>query len=413
MGLKVHQDRCKQNRLEDWNEFRAFYYRKFKASKKGIEPAEQNLLPKIKEWEEAQARLTDAITDPDVIYSQYDEIRASEKEVAAARSRVESAENALRAAKSEKSKPPLERAGLLRTTQLELSSAQVKLGHAIGSEEMRRLRDGHALDNLHRIMLCAKGTLNEAQRQVKKWGIFLKWIDNQYSALAADCGYQSAVRRNHSSRVSNPSKGKSVSCPGKQQMHDIPPTTPIQQYPVEQQRLVMAARQPTSLDHTESHDHLDAGPDVDRRAALDGQKRRTRARAVLKPVRSGISKRIRQKRSPQRKNRDVPQGTENMTTDSGDPARSMSGVPIVQEVKPQRGREPPCSRPFRPQRMSKIARKQPKGEQSIAIKVQARASSRIQEQRQRHSSRTQRLTPTLVKTRSGRVSKRPDVFCPG
>jgi hypothetical protein len=42
--IQVLEDQHQQNRLEDWNEFRAFYYRRLKAYKKLIEPAKQNLL---------------------------------------------------------------------------------------------------------------------------------------------------------------------------------------------------------------------------------------------------------------------------------------------------------------------------------------------------------------------------------
>ncbi|KIW24857.1 uncharacterized protein PV07_10545 [Cladophialophora immunda] len=187
-GLPVLEDRHQQNRLEDWNEFRAFCYRRLKAYRKRIEPAERELLHYQKKLEEveAQTRLTDVITDPQVLYSRLHEITASEKEVADAKSRVESAENGLKAAKRNNSK---RKASLIRAAYQKLRSARDCLIHVSSSEEMRRLRDGYDLHIAQEVMAHAEGGLRAAQLNVKRWEAFVKWIDDQYPVIAAECGY--------------------------------------------------------------------------------------------------------------------------------------------------------------------------------------------------------------------------------
>lgn len=179
------EDHHQQNRLEDWNEFRAFYYRRLKAHKKRIEPAEKELLLRQKIQEEAQARLTDIIDDRRVLNAQVGEIVASRREIALANSRVESAEKGLAAAKRNKSK---RRAALIKMAQQELRSARDNLKHASGSEEMRRLRDGSELECTEHAVIGATAGLGAVQLEVKRWEVFLGWFDDQYPAIAAECG---------------------------------------------------------------------------------------------------------------------------------------------------------------------------------------------------------------------------------
>ncbi|KAK7930938.1 hypothetical protein LTR80_011774 [Exophiala xenobiotica] len=178
-NLRVLADRHEQNRLEDWNEFRAVFYRRLRAikNKKRVELAEQNLSTYKEKFEDLQARLTDAVTDPDVIYGRLDEIKASEEEVAEAKSRVESAEKGLRAARRNKS---TRKNAIIRTAQQELRLAKDNLYQVSKSEEMRRLRDGHEMHLAKDVMLFCEGTLRAAQSEVKRWETFLKWIDDQY-----------------------------------------------------------------------------------------------------------------------------------------------------------------------------------------------------------------------------------------
>ena len=183
--LRVLEDRHQQSRLEDWNEFRALYYRRLKAHEKLVPPAEQEFLLYQKKYEDAQARLTDVITDPKVLYSRFKEIRASEKEMVEARSRLRSAKKALQAAKRSKS---TRKTTLIKTAQRELHSAKDNLTQVSGSEEMRRLRDGYDLHIAQDAAAHAGGGLRAAQLYVKRWKVFLKWIDDQYPTIAAECG---------------------------------------------------------------------------------------------------------------------------------------------------------------------------------------------------------------------------------
>ncbi|KAK5400007.1 hypothetical protein LTR06_011334 [Exophiala xenobiotica] len=139
-----------------------------------------------KRLEELQARLTDAVTDPKDIYGRFDEIKASEEEVAEAKSRPESAEKGLRAARRNKSK---RKNAPIGAVQQEFRLAKDNMDQVSGSEEMRRLRGGHELHLAKNVMLFCEGELRAAQSEVKRWETFLKWIDDQYPAIAAECGY--------------------------------------------------------------------------------------------------------------------------------------------------------------------------------------------------------------------------------
>ena len=136
-----------------------------------------------------RAQLADAITDPQVLYRRFDGIRASEKLVDEAKSRVQSAEKALQAARLDESMGAQEKAASINAAQRGRRIAQADLDHATGPEEMRKLREGYELHILSQAMLMVQGRLDAARTHVKKWSIYLKWIDDQYSAIATECGY--------------------------------------------------------------------------------------------------------------------------------------------------------------------------------------------------------------------------------
>lgn len=98
---------------------------------------------------------------------------------------MESAEEALQAAKQNRSK---RKAALLRMAHQEVTSARDNLKRASGTEEMRRLRDGYDLHIAEEVMEIAQGKLRGAEYHVKRWKIFLRWIDDQHPAIAAECG---------------------------------------------------------------------------------------------------------------------------------------------------------------------------------------------------------------------------------
>ncbi|KAK5215031.1 hypothetical protein LTR72_011884 [Exophiala xenobiotica] len=183
--LRVLEDRHQQNQLEDWNEFRALYYLRLKECEKRVPPAHANFFDREKEFENVKARLTDVVTDPQILYGRFDDIQASEKEVSDAKSRLESAEKVLQAAKKRRSK---RKAASIGMAHQELASARDNLMRITSDEEMRRLRAGYDLHIAHKVMLIAKGKLTGAELDVKRWKVFLKWIDDQYPAVAEECG---------------------------------------------------------------------------------------------------------------------------------------------------------------------------------------------------------------------------------
>ena len=183
-NLSVLEDQHQQSRLEDWNEFRAFYCRRLEAFRKKIQPAERELFHYQKKFEDAEARLTDTITDPEVLHCRFDEIMDSEEKLAEAKSRVASAQQALQAAQRDKS-DTLQ----IGMVQHELCSAKDNLNQVFGSEEMRRLRDGLELQGAQEVMVRAQAELSGAERDVRRWEVFLNWIDEQFLSIATECGH--------------------------------------------------------------------------------------------------------------------------------------------------------------------------------------------------------------------------------
>jgi hypothetical protein len=47
---------------------------------------------------------------------------------------------------------------------------------------LRRLGDGFELEAIQNSVITAKRELGAAQLEVKRWGVFLKWINDQYPA---------------------------------------------------------------------------------------------------------------------------------------------------------------------------------------------------------------------------------------
>ncbi|KAK5048774.1 hypothetical protein LTR69_011273 [Exophiala sideris] len=185
--LQVLEDRHQQNRLEDWNEFRAFYYRRLKAYEKRVPLAEQELLFYQEKFEDAQARLTDVISDPQVLRSRIGDIVASRRAITAANLRAESAQKEIEAAKRDNSK---RKAVLTKKAQQKLRFAKDNMEHVSGSEEMRRLRDGSELQCAEEVLVRAKAELIAAQLEAKRWNVFVKWIDDQFPPIAAECGFE-------------------------------------------------------------------------------------------------------------------------------------------------------------------------------------------------------------------------------
>lgn len=174
---------------------------------------------------------------------------------------------------------------------------------------------------------------------------------------------------------------------------------------IEQQRMAMAAGQAMSVHDNGSPSRTSK---VELRAVRTSStpSHQNQARTALNPVRSGVSSKTpRKRRRPQMPQMcDVPPAAEKATVDSSAPQRSSKRIMDLQEKKPRRAKESTPLRPFRSQKVSKnghAPRKQP-------TNVNAKP---------RPTSRSKRRKPmeqlaSVVKTRSGRESRRPLRLCP-
>ncbi|MCJ1263722.1 hypothetical protein MMC22_003592 [Lobaria immixta] len=196
----------------------------------------------------------------------------------------------------------------------------------------------------------------------------------------------------------------------------------------EQQRIVMAAERIICVDDTGGYDDQDQARRVELKPntgnpAPGYRKRDRKARSVLNPLPSGVSKKCSPKhRCLRPRKRDVPLAAENARADSSAPLGSSLRIPNLREKKARREKESTPLHPFRPQRVSKTAKKAPTGKPSADVHVKSRSAIQLQAERKQHSAdgarnkqqkRMQPSVPSAMKTRSGRISKRPGWFCPG
>lgn len=173
---------------------------------------------------------------------------------------------------------------------------------------------------------------------------------------------------------------------------------------IEQQRIAMAARQATSVHDNGSHDGdqgqpRKAEPRAIRTSSAFNRQKEPKARSALSPVRSRVSKKMPQKRTLRPQKRDIPPVVENT---------AMASSTHLQEKKPRRAKESTPLRPLRPQRVSKTAKnaRAPKGN-----RASANAKPRPTSQSKRRKPIEQPVA-VIIKC-SGRVSRRPERFCPG
>lgn len=164
---------------------------------------------------------------------------------------------------------------------------------------------------------------------------------------------------------------------------------------IEQHRIVMVATKSISANDTGSRD--DEVDTIQRAPARHRQKRKPKARSLLSPVQSGVSKPAPQKRSPRRQKPEVPQEAENVPADLGTSQISISCMPNLRESKSRSAKNKMPLRPFRPQKVTKTAKKafEVESPKDIEANLPARRSA------QQHPSK-------VFKTRSGRKSRRPE-----
>jgi len=176
----------------------------------------------------------------------------------------------------------------------------------------------------------------------------------------------------------------------------------------------MDAGPPTSVER--DRDDQDGAPKAVRRASAPNcRNRRPKARSVLSPAQAGVLKPEPQKRNMQRQKCKV-QEAEPAVMDLGTPQSSISRIPDGRENKPRHSKEEAPLHPFRPQRVSKVKRyadanaKSPSATRLHGV-GQERSPDRARSKHRQFPQRPQ-SAPVVVKTRSGRESRRPERWVP-
>lgn len=174
--LAIHEDPYKQNRLQDWIEFRAFYYRKLQGQRKRTEHVQNRFFHFQKELNDIEPGLGGQIPNSEEHYM---------TKILDGRKRVQDAKNQVKAAEQEllqaRSSHPL----CVTTKNTFVEEAEQKLA-------LRR----KMLDLEYELGL-AYGRFGNQLRSLKKWTVYLKWIDDQYPALVTECGYCTESPVNH------------------------------------------------------------------------------------------------------------------------------------------------------------------------------------------------------------------------
>lgn len=172
---------------------------------------------------------------------------------------------------------------------------------------------------------------------------------------------------------------------------------------IEQQRIAMVARHATSVRNNGSHDDDQGQTRKAKTRAVQtsfvpNHRKDQKARSALSPVRSGVSKKMPRKRTLQLQKRDVTLAAENTSMASS----------TLQERKPHHARKNTPLRPFRPQRVFKTA--------TNAHALQGNSASvHVKSWPMSRSKRQKPIKPpafVIIKC-SGRVSRKPEKFCPG
>lgn len=183
---------------------------------------------------------------------------------------------------------------------------------------------------------------------------------------------------------------------------------------IEQQRIMMIVTQAASCDYTGNYN--DQKDTIRTEPTSYNQKKKTKARSLLSPVQSGVSKHAPQKRSPSRQKSGLLREAENVLTDSG-VIQSMLRTPKLRKCKSRSVKGNTPLLPFNPQKVTKTARKASGSKQPADINVNLHLTSRLRTTKQRNSTeriqlrnqRSAQMHPTnIYLTRSGRKSRRPE-----
>ena len=167
-NITVREDQRTHDRFQDWVEFRAFYHRKLIGQRKRMGTAQEEYSPIKKELDDLEPGLSGSTLVPED--SPLAKAMEADKRKQDARTRAETAERRLLQARV--SGP---RDATTHNAAIEEAEQELQLAEKLWELQLRFCR--------------AEGNLYQEQRRVKKWTMFLKWVDDQYPAIAAGCGY--------------------------------------------------------------------------------------------------------------------------------------------------------------------------------------------------------------------------------
>ncbi|KAF2453501.1 hypothetical protein BDY21DRAFT_367029 [Lineolata rhizophorae] len=179
---------------------------------------------------------------------------------------------------------------------------------------------------------------------------------------------------------------------------------------IEWERMTMDAVRPPSVEG--EHDDQDGALiTAQESSGFDRQMRRPKARGVLGQIR--VSKTEPQKGSKQGRKRKTPKAAPAIQ-DAGPPQSSVSLNPDSLESKPRSTNKETGLRQMRPQRVSKVKRSADASSKlppAVPL-LQAGQKRALDRARPKYQRSPQRPQPAVVKTRSGRVPRRPEKWVP-
>ena len=185
MGLegdvKLHQERDRQSRLDNWMEYQFYHYRK-------LEPLEKKVRRIQQELESAQTGLRETgtagfegVNEPNYFGRAFENARLSREadhKMKLTEQEMELAEQRLKTAEADDSRDLTERAALAELAQKEVKLLEKRLN------EIRKLRETFPLIGK---VLTAQSELSFATRDLSRHKLLLEWIDQQLSMIASEC----------------------------------------------------------------------------------------------------------------------------------------------------------------------------------------------------------------------------------
>ena len=175
----ICKDLRRQNRLDNWNEYRAYHYQKLKNFQRLIEHATETLHVKEQRLRAAESSLSNALANEDVLGAQ--DVMTSERRRRDVGEGVEMAKS--RSTRAESNDMTIE----VKRTCRQLRSAINDHHNATETDAKQRVRKAYELEGLREGVTFAHARLGGFEIDVQRWKTLLRWIDQQYPTVAADC----------------------------------------------------------------------------------------------------------------------------------------------------------------------------------------------------------------------------------